>query len=32
MLKEGHGVEELASAATTAQQTSRVMPKGRNFH
>jgi error-prone DNA polymerase len=32
MLKEGHGVEELAVAATTAQQTSKVMPKGRNFH
>ena len=28
MLKEGHSVEHLAEA----QQTARVMPKGRNFH
>jgi error-prone DNA polymerase len=28
LLKEGHAVEELA----TAQHTAKVMPKGRNFH
>jgi error-prone DNA polymerase len=32
MFREGHSVEELAATARTAQQTARVMPKGRNFH
>jgi hypothetical protein len=34
MLKEGRGVEELAAvtAQHTSQETSQVMPKGRNFH
>jgi len=31
MFREGGSVEELATA-NTAQQTAKVMPKGRNFH